>query len=182
MEPDVCSETMGGPAQEQQEDTNASERSTLLGKRFTVSWSAGDVRPVLSWNCKYVKYNPARGDTLLPSAMQYLAQYCLPHIVDAKLQCHTEFLSSAGQKYRANPNIYDGKAWHDDAMVTSRGYKYPLSALIHIFVDLRSPPPPEQGLSYEKRDSHLSKLEYTHSYIALTPLMRKQQESPQISW
>ena len=137
MERDVCSEINGRPPQEEQGDT---ESSTLAGRRFTISWSAGDMSPVLSWNRKYAKDNP-RGDTLLPSAMQYLAQYCLPHIVDGKLQCHTEFLCSAGQKYRAHPNIYDGKAWHDHAMVTWRGYKYPLPALIHTFVDLRSLPP-----------------------------------------
>jgi hypothetical protein len=66
MERDVCSEINGRPPQEEQGDT---ESSTLAGRRFTISWSAGDMSPVLSWNRKYAKDNP-RGDTLLPSAMQ----------------------------------------------------------------------------------------------------------------
>ena len=134
MECDVALGTTGRPAPV--EDANAFPSSTLSGRGFTISWNAGDALPMFTWNRKYSKDKPG-GDTLLLSAMHYLAQYCLPHMVDGKLQCRTEFLSSDGHKYRAHPNIYDGKAWHDHAMVTWRGYKYPLPGLIHTFVDLR---------------------------------------------
>ena len=114
--------------------------SKLSGRGFTISWSAGNALPVLSWNRKYSNDNPG-GDTLLPSVMLYLAQYCLPHMVDGKQRCRTEFLCGAGHKYRAHPSIYNSKAWHDHAMVTWQGCKYPLPALIHTFVDLRDLPP-----------------------------------------
>jgi hypothetical protein len=141
MERDVvASETRVQHAQQQEDSTNSLSSSKLSDRGFTISRSAGNALPVLSWNCKYSNDNPG-GNTLLLSVMQYLAQYCLPHMVDGKLRCRTEFLCGAGHKYRAHPSIYNSKAWHDHAMVTWQGCKYPLPALIHTFVGLCDLPP-----------------------------------------
>jgi hypothetical protein len=74
-----------------------------------------------------------------------LVCHCLPHVVSSRLHCFTEFLprhhpfydspADAGQLYRANPN-YQGKPWYDHAMVRWDGFKLPLPARIHNFINL----------------------------------------------
>jgi hypothetical protein len=74
-----------------------------------------------------------------------LVHHCLPHVVSSRLHCFTEFLprhhpsydspADAGQLYRANPN-YQGKPWYDHAMVRWDGFKLPLPARIHTFINL----------------------------------------------
>ena len=71
---------------------------------------------------------------------------CLPHVASSRLQCFTEFLphhhaSLTAQQipdnklYRANPNC-QGKPWYDHAMVRWDGFKMPLPARIHTFINL----------------------------------------------
>ena len=65
--------------------------------------------------------------------------------MSSRLHCFTEFLprhhpfydspADAGQLYRANPN-YQGKPWYDHAMVRWDGFKLPLPARIHTFINL----------------------------------------------
>ena len=114
--------------------------ATLPGRGFTISQRANDQSPTFLWNRKYPVDNPS-GDKLSPKVMAFLAQHCLPHMPDGKLPCFTEFVCENGHKYRAHPSIYDGRPWHDHAMVTWHGYPHPLPALIHTFVDLRNLPP-----------------------------------------
>jgi Plavaka transposase len=114
------------------------QRGKLWGRRFTISLHVGDERPLFQW----LRPSPADKlgrDSLQQTAMEYLAKHCLPHTVDGKLQCCTEFISSVGQRYRAHPSIYDARPWNDHAMVVwpKENYKYPLPAFIHTFVDLR---------------------------------------------
>jgi hypothetical protein len=114
--------------------------ATLSGRGFAISWRAGDCSPMFIWNRTYPSDNPT-GDTLSHKAMFFLGHHCLPHMPDGKLPCFTEFVCDNGHKYRAHPSIYDGRPWHDHAMVTWHGYAHPLPALIHTFVDLRNLPP-----------------------------------------
>ena len=77
--------------------------------------------------------------------MHYLGQHVfLPYIPDGKLQCCTEFISAKGNKYRAHPSIYDGKPWHNHAMLLewpSYNYPHPIQAFINTFINLRDLPP-----------------------------------------
>jgi hypothetical protein len=58
----------------------------------------------------------------------------------SKLPCFTEFVSLRDDLYCAHPNIYDGGAWNDHAMVKWHKVKALLPAFIHTFVDLRGLP------------------------------------------
>ena len=112
---------------------------TLSGRGFAIVWRAGDPSPSLLWNRKYSTDNSG-GDSLLPAAMRFLGRQCLPHMTNGTLPCFTEFICVNGHKYRAHPSVYNGEPWNDHAMVKWHGYKYPLPALIHGFVDLRQLP------------------------------------------
>ena len=118
-----------------QEHPDTTQRKSRRGRGFTISWPVGDQSPRFDWNRTYPTDNP-NGVSLLPDAMEYLAHHCLPHMADGKLPCFTEFICTNGHKYRAHPSIYDGKPWHDHAMVKWQGYPYPLPAFIHTFVDI----------------------------------------------
>jgi len=113
---------------------DATETNARRGRGFTVSWPVGDEHACFNWNRKYS--TDRDGVSLLPDAMEYLARHCLPHMANGKLPCFTEFICVNGHKYRAHPSIYDGKPWHDHAMVKWQGYPFPLPAFIHTFVDL----------------------------------------------
>ena len=142
----------------------------LCGRRFTISWRVGDECPAFQWLRKSPGDKLGR-DSLQPTAMQFLAKYCLPHTVDGKLQCCTEFISSLGHRYRAHPSIYDARPWNDHAMVVwpEENYKYPLPAFIHTFVDLRSLQPhetitiPEVGQEIIKAGVYA----LVHSFVAI---------------
>ncbi len=58
-----------------------------------------------------------------------------------KASMFSEFICANGHKYRAHPSIYNGKPWHDHAMVRWCVYTHPLPGLIHAFIDLRQLPP-----------------------------------------
>jgi hypothetical protein len=71
--------------------------------------------------------------------MHFLAMYCLPHTGNEGLRCCTEFISADGHKYRAHPSIYDGRPWHDHAMVELPNYKFPHP--LPASIDLQDLPP-----------------------------------------
>ncbi len=138
---------------------------TVSGRRFTIAWRVGDLSPSFCWNRKYPTDNPG-GDSLSPDAMHFLGQHCLPPMTNGKLPCFTEFICINGHKYRAHPSIYDGKPWHDHAMVKWHGYPYPLPAFIHTFVDLRQLPRGSRiALRQSGQPSNKSRSVCTHTFL-----------------
>ncbi len=111
----------------------------LAGRQFNITWPVGDDEASFNWHRKGPTDDAAK-DHLPLHITQHLADHCLPHTTDGKLLCATEFISKKGHRYRAHPNIYDGKPWNDHAMVKWLGFVDPIPALIHTFVDLRDLP------------------------------------------
>jgi hypothetical protein len=109
---------------------------TLAGRQFTISWTTGDSSAIFNWNRKGFSDDPEK-DRLPSQITEYLAEHCLPHMPNGKLQCFTEFISVNDDRYRAHPSIYDGRPWNDHAMVKWHGVNTLLPAFIHTFVDLR---------------------------------------------
>ena len=153
-------------------------KGKLLGRRFTISWHVDNEHPTFQW----LRKSPAAKldrDSLHPTAMQFLANYCLPHTEDGRLQCCTEFISSVGHRYRAHPSIYDARPWNDHAMVVWPGenYKYPLPTFIHTFVDLRSLQPHER-ITIKEVGQEIIKLESLHWCTHSSPLTKEKPGSP----
>ena len=124
------------------DNSNAGGQGKPWGRRFTITWPAGHIRPKFRWFRRSPGDDPD-SDSLQGQVMWYLGKYVLPHVPAGKLQCCTEFISAKGHKYRAHPCIYDGEPWNDHAMIEWPNYDYPhpLPAFIHTFVDMRDLPP-----------------------------------------
>jgi hypothetical protein len=102
--------------------------------------------------------------------MNHLARTCLPHLPDGVLPCWTEIVSlKDGYRYRAHPNIYDGRPWFDHAMVKWDRYVYPLPARLYAFLDLRGLPPGKSINMQESRQPFIKAGVYAllHSFSAI---------------
>jgi hypothetical protein len=127
----------------------------LRGRGYTISLSTEGV-PSFRWN-RMMSGDDEEKDSLPQRVMEYLVRHCLRHMPDGLLPCWTEIVSSKDDhRYRAHPNIYDGRPWFDHAMVKWKGYTYPLPACLHAFVDLRSLPP---GVSIDMQESRSPPIE-----------------------
>ena len=121
----------------------------FAGRGYTISLCSKGVA-TFSWNRKMPGDDTER-DCLPGRIMNHLATTCLHHLPDGVLPCWTEIVSSKeGYRYRAHPNIYDGRPWFDHAMVKWKGHMYPLPARLYAFLDLRGLPP---GKSIDMRES-----------------------------
>jgi hypothetical protein len=118
---------------------DAQPSGVMAGRQFTISWTTGEDSATFSWNRKGPSDDPDK-DRLPSPVTEYLSEHCLPHMPNGKLPCFTEFVSVRDDLYRAHPNIYDGGAWNDHAMVKWHKVKALLPAFIHTFVDLRGLP------------------------------------------
>jgi hypothetical protein len=138
-------------------DATPAPSGTLSGQGFTILWSAGDPSPSLLWNVTYSTDNSG-GDSLLPNAMRFLGQHCLPQMTNGMLPCFTELICVNGHKYQAHPSIYNGKPpWNDHVMVNWHGYAYnTLPCLIHAFQDLCQLPPGTRIILRESGQSSMS--------------------------
>jgi hypothetical protein len=111
----------------------------MAGRQFTISWTTGDNSATFRWNRKGPSDDPDK-DRLPSLVTEYPSEHCLPHMPNGKLPCFAEFVSVRDDLYCAHPNIQDGGAWNDNAMVKWHKVKALLPAFIHTFVDLRGLP------------------------------------------
>ena len=111
----------------------------LAGRGFSISIDSRDNTPQFAWNRKGPSDNPEK-DHLSAESMRYITQNCVHHMPRSSVPCFTELVSEKGHRYRAHPNIYDGRPWNDHVMVKWGGHPHPLPAFIHAFLDLRQLP------------------------------------------
>jgi hypothetical protein len=131
------------------EMATSTPKMLLAGRGYTISLCTESI-PTFSWN-RTMPGDDAEKDRLPGHIMNHLVRHCLHHMPDEILPCWTEIVSSKhGYRYRAHPNIYDGRPWFDHAMVKWKGHLYPLPARLHAFLDLRGLPP---GVSINMRES-----------------------------